>query len=369
MANYSSSSSSSSAVLCASFNQDNSHFAIGTREGFKIFDAKDGRLCYERSVGAFTIVEMLFSTSLVAIVGAGEQPSLSPRRLCLFNTISGSALREMNFLTSILAVRINRKRLIVVLQDKTYIYDLNSQSILDTIDTVLNNKGLCAFSPNSEGCYLALPASTSKGSVLIYNTIDLQSLCQIDAHRSPLAAMVFSSNGIYLATASEQGTIIRVHLVSQATKSYSFRRGAYPSTIYSLSFGPSIDLPDILVATSSSGSLHIFFLGPLIDEKTRRSNMLLGSVIPASINDAWEPSHHHVVHQVVPAGARSNIIIHNIDKVQSSSKVSALSASVFIITYNGYFRQYSLNCTKLNESSWSLEHEYNLLDTVADDPN
>lgn len=41
---------------------------------------------------------------------------------------------------------------------------------------------------------------------------------QIDAHRSPLVAMIFSSSGTYLATASQQGTIIRVHLVSQATE-------------------------------------------------------------------------------------------------------------------------------------------------------
>lgn len=30
--------------------------------------------------------------------------------------------------------------------------------------------------------------------------------------------MSFSSSGMYLATASEKGTIIRVHLVAQATK-------------------------------------------------------------------------------------------------------------------------------------------------------
>lgn len=41
---------------------------------------------------------------------------------------------------------------------------------------------------------------------------------QIEAHRSPLAAMVLSSNGMYLATASEQGTLVRVYLVSEATK-------------------------------------------------------------------------------------------------------------------------------------------------------
>lgn len=113
---------------------------------------------------------------------------------------------------------------------------------------------------------MALPASTTKGSALLYNAMDCNLHCevcviflskllcmipikwicyfiihkfslsyfhiwtdipisvndeseiQIDAHRSPLAAMVFSSNGMYIATASEQGTLVRVHLVSDATK-------------------------------------------------------------------------------------------------------------------------------------------------------
>ncbi|KAE8705946.1 Autophagy-related protein 18b [Hibiscus syriacus] len=114
------------------------------------------------------------SSSLLAIVGAGEQPSLSPRRLCLFNTTTGAPLREMTFLTSILSVRLNRKRLVVVLLEKTYIYDTNSLSMLDTIDTVSNSKGLCAFSPSLDGCFLALPASTTKGAVLVYNVMELQ---------------------------------------------------------------------------------------------------------------------------------------------------------------------------------------------------
>lgn len=319
-------------------------------------------MCYERVIGAFSIVEMLFSSSLLAVVGAGEQPLLSPRRLCLFNTVTGTALRELNFLTTILAVRFNRKRLIVILQDRTFIYDLNSLSIIDTIDTVPNNKGLCAFSPTSEGCYLALPASTSKGSVLVYNTMELQSLCQIDAHRSPLAAIVFSSNGMYLATASEQGTIIRVHLVSQATKSYSFRRGTYPSTIYSLSFGPSEELPDILLATSSSGSLHVFLLGAMIDQRSKKPYALLSSMIPDSVNDAFDPA-HHVHHDVVPTGVKSYVTVYSAEKVPNASTVSNVRASVFIITHNGYFREYILSVTKLSESSWSLEREVNLLET------
>ncbi|KAL5562049.1 hypothetical protein UlMin_031796 [Ulmus minor] len=242
------------------------------------FDLKSGRLYYERAIGAFTIVEMLFSSSLLAIVGASEQPSLSPHRLCLFNTVTRTTLRELNFLTSSLAIRMNWKSyeicnsffsvenvihflklkncgLLVILHDKTYIYDIKSLTILDTIDTVPNLKGLCAFSPSLDGCFLALPASTTKGSLLLYNVMELHPQY---APCSPLAAMALSSSEVYIATAPEQGTIIKVHLVFEATKSYNFRRGTYPSTIYSLSFGPSMELPNILVATSSSGSIHGF---------------------------------------------------------------------------------------------------------------
>ena len=105
-----------------------------------------------------------------------------------------------------------------MLQDKAYIYDLNKVTILDTIDTIPNPKGLYAFSPCQDNCYLSLLASTDKGVVLIYNVNELHSHCQINAHKSPLAAMALSSNGSHIATASEQGTVIRVYLVSQASK-------------------------------------------------------------------------------------------------------------------------------------------------------
>uniref|UniRef100_A0A7N0VGN0 Autophagy-related protein 18b n=2 Tax=Kalanchoe fedtschenkoi TaxID=63787 RepID=A0A7N0VGN0_KALFE len=360
--------SSSYPILCASFNQDNTSFAVGTKNGFRIFDSSTGRLCYERVVGAFNIVEMLFSSSLLAIVGAGEQPALSPRRLCMFNTITGNPLRELNFLTSILAVRMNKRRLVVVLQEKTFVYDLNTVAILDTIDTVPNAKGLCAFSCSLDGCYLALPASTTKGSVLIYNVMEFQSHCEIEAHRSPLAAITLSANGMYLATASEQGTIIRVHLVSDASKSYSFRRGTYPSTIYSLSLAPSTQLPDILVATSLSGSVHAFSLGFSTNQRLKRSNSLLGSIVPDSVSEVLDPAHHHVLHNAFPAGVKSYAVVRKVDKVvnESTSDPGYLAhrATVSIITFSGIFQEYSLSINNQNESSWNLMREFNLLTAI-----
>lgn len=355
-------------VLCASFNQDNSYFAVGTKLGFKIFQADTGRLCYEKDIGAFSIVEMRFSSSLLAIVGAGEQPALSPRRLCLFNTTTGAPLQELNFLTSVLAVRLSKQRLIVLLEDKTFIYDIDRLSILSTIDTIPNPKGLCAFSHKPEACFLALPASTAKGSVLVYNVMDLQSHCEIEAHRSPLAAMVLSSDGAYLATASEQGTIVRVHTISEGTKYFSFRRGTYPSTIFSLSFGLSLELPDVLAATSSSGSLHVFMLASAINQRSRASGSFIGSIIPGSISDVLDPAHHHVLHKAVPEGVRSYAVIRKVEKVvdNSASQVLSFRAVISIISYNGYFQEYMLSINCKNEAAWSLDREYNLLTAIPD---
>ncbi|GAB4838162.1 Autophagy- protein 18b [Ancistrocladus abbreviatus] len=358
--------SSSYPILCASFNQDASYLAIGTRLGFQLFEADTGRLCYQRDIGAFSIVEMRFCSSLLAIVGAGEQPVLSPRRLCLFNTTTGTALQELNFLTSVLAVRLNKSRLVVILQDKTFIYDIDSLAILSTLDTVPNSKGLCAFSHSLDGCFLALPASTTRGSVLVYNVMELHSHCEIEAHHSPLAAMVLSMDGACLATASEQGTIIRVHSISDGTKSYSLRRGTMPSTIFSLSFGPSVQLPDILAATSSSGSLHIFMLETAVNQRNRRSSSFLGSVMPGSISDFLDPAHHHVFHNVAPEGVKSYVAIRKVEKVADSSASEAVSfrATISIIAYNGYFREYSFSINHQNETSWSLEREFNLLTAI-----
>ncbi|CAI9102792.1 OLC1v1001134C1 [Oldenlandia corymbosa var. corymbosa] len=311
---------------------------------------------------------MLFHTSLLAVVGAGEQASLSPRRLCLFDTVTGTALRNLNFLTSILAVRLNMKRLVVVLLEKTYIYDINSLEIVDTIDTVPNVKGLCAFSPSLDGSYLALPASKTKGSVLVYNVMELQSHCEIDAHRSPLVAVVLSFDGMYIATASEQGTIIRIHLVSNATESYSFRRGIYASHIYSLSFGPSMDLPDILLASSSSGSAHVFSLKRALNQRRKRSTTFLGSIVPDSVTDVLDPAHHHILHGAVPTGVRSNAVIRKMDIVNDKS-ISAneiLRATISIISYGGYFLEYSCSINQQNEVSWTLEREFNLLTAKAE---
>ncbi|OAA44358.1 Autophagy-related protein 18 [Metarhizium rileyi] len=153
-------------------------------------------------------------------------------------------------------------------------------SLLYTITTSPNPFAICALSPSSENCFIAYPlpkpredshsrrpahappqstyVSPTSGEVLVFDTLTLKAVNVIEAHRSPLSCICLNSDGTLLATASETGTIIRVFSIPRGQKLYQFRRGTYPSTIYSMSFNLSSTL---VCVSSTSDTVHIFRLG------------------------------------------------------------------------------------------------------------
>lgn len=58
----------------------------------------------------------------------------------------------MTFRTAILAMRLNRKRLVVVLENELYIYDISNMAMLKNEKTSPN--------PNGTGCCPVAPEST-----------------------------------------------------------------------------------------------------------------------------------------------------------------------------------------------------------------
>ena len=150
---------------------------------------------------------MLFSSSLLAIVGSGEIPSLSPRTLVLYNTKRNSPICELHFPTAILSVQLNRKRFIAVLHSHVHVCDMTSSQTVAVIETQPNPRGLCCLSASQENCYLAFPESTTTGgNVCIYDALTQTTLNVIEAHTTPLQIMQFNAAASLLATASTKGT-------------------------------------------------------------------------------------------------------------------------------------------------------------------
>ncbi|KAI0441477.1 protein-vacuolar targeting protein Atg18 [Xylaria telfairii] len=317
------------ALNFVTFNQDHSCLAVGTSKGFRIYHTDPFSKIFSSNDGNISIIEMLFSTSLVALI-------LSPRHLIIQNTKRGSVICELSFPSAVLAVRLNRKRLCVVLEDSIYLYDIANMSLLQRIDTSPNPGAICALSPSSENCYFAYPlpkprddagekrprhappaslsyAPVTSGDVLIFDTLTLKVINVVEAHRTPLSCIALNNDGTLLATASETGTIIRVFSIPTGQKLYQFRRGTYPSTIYSMSFNMASSL---LCVSSTSDTVHIFRLqqpgpsannstteaqtpvSPRADRRSRGRSVDSGNDSPSSVFDS---PHSESTDSVAPA--------------------------------------------------------------------
>lgn len=56
--------------------------SVGTRQGFAIYNCEPFGKCFQEQIGGIGIAEMLYCTSLVALVGAGEQVPSQPLCAC-----------------------------------------------------------------------------------------------------------------------------------------------------------------------------------------------------------------------------------------------------------------------------------------------
>ncbi|KAI5723218.1 hypothetical protein M8J76_003073 [Diaphorina citri] len=244
-------------VYFVNFNQDCTSLSVGTKSGYRLFSLNSIdtlEQIYENSQEDVCIVERLFSSSLVAVVSLS-----SPRKLTVCHFKRGSEICNYSFSNTILAVKLNRKRLVVCLEESLYIHNIRDMKVLHTIrDTPPNPNGICCLCVNSDNCYLAYPGSNSIGEVQIFDADNLHAKTMIPAHDSPLAALAFNSSGSRLATASEKGTVIRVFSVPSGAKLFEFRRGVKRCVaISSLAFSAS---SAYLTCSSNTETVHVFQL-------------------------------------------------------------------------------------------------------------
>ncbi|KAJ3600562.1 hypothetical protein NHX12_031543 [Muraenolepis orangiensis] len=235
---------------CASFNQDSTSLAVGTSVGFKLYsltsvEKLDG--IHESDSPDVYIVERLFSSSLVVVVSTA-----TPTRMNVFHFKKGTEICNYSYSHSILAVRLNRQRLVVCLEESIYIHNIKDMKLLKTLlNTPSNPSGLCALSVNHSNSFLAHPGSATVGEIVVYDANNLSTVTMIPAHDSPLAALAFNTLGTKLASASERGTVIRVFSVPDGQRLLEFRRG--------------MKSPDgqFLCTSSNTETVHIFKLEQL----------------------------------------------------------------------------------------------------------
>ncbi|CAN1311479.1 Autophagy-related protein 18d [Linum perenne] len=212
-------------LLSVSWNQDYGCFAAATSSGFRIYSCEPFKETFRRDIrsGGFKIVEMLFRSNILALVGSDSNSQYPPNKVLIWDDHQSHCIGEFSFRSQVRAVRLSRDRIVVVLEHKVYVYDFADLKLLHQIET---HFGL--------------------------NLVKL-----VNAHDNHIACLTLTMDGLLLATASTKGTLIRIFNTMDGTRLQEVRRGVNGAEIYGIALSPDVQW---LAVSSDKGTVHIFSL-------------------------------------------------------------------------------------------------------------
>ncbi|WCJ31373.1 WD repeat domain phosphoinositide-interacting protein 3 [Euphorbia peplus] len=244
-------------LLSISWNQDYGCFAAGTNWGFRIYNCQPFKETFRRDIksGGFKIVEMLFRSNILALVGGDANSHYAPNKVLIWDDHQSRCIGEFSFRSEVRAVKLRRDRIVVVLEHKVYVYSFMDLKLIHQIETLANPRGLCCLSHHSNTSVLAC-LGLHRGQVRIEH-FGLNVMQFINAHDSHLSCMTLTMDGLLLATASTKGTLIRIFNTMDGTHLQEVRRGYDRAEIYGITLSRNVQW---LAVSSDKGTVHIFSL-------------------------------------------------------------------------------------------------------------
>jgi len=202
-----------------------------------------------------TMVVMLYRTNILALVGSDNNMNNKRSKLIIWDDCQKKPLSELKFNQNIMNVKLRKDKIVVVCRDKIYVFNLSNFKNIDIIETGDNSHGIVGISYEQDQTLLAYP-DKDRGKVRIKN-YEKSSVFYINAHENNIAYIALSYNGSLLATASEQGTLIRIFNTDNGNLLQEVRRGKDKADIKYICFEPNYRF---IAATSNKGTIHIWSL-------------------------------------------------------------------------------------------------------------
>ena len=252
------SKSFSSSILYISFNQDSSCLALGLEYGYRIYNLTSNKLdFYERFLdGGIKIIEMLYTTNLLVLVGGGKNPKFSKNKIILYDENTSKIITEFSFTDYISNVKIKKDRIFLVSDKNIIILSLFNFKLIDKIDfSFQNKKGLIAVTYENDVNYLAFP-DKAIGFVYIktYKKFEVEKEGRINAHEDEIACINFDKNK-YLATSSVNGKYLRIFKVENKVFLYQFK---FPCCLSVINI--EFDESDFVLCSTNVGKVYVFSL-------------------------------------------------------------------------------------------------------------
>lgn len=180
-----------------------------------------------------------------------------PNDLILWNISENKEEAHISFEQEVLQLSFSGIFLLAITQNAIYVMRTNPLIIQYTSKTQSPILISCINSSPEDPTHALLAFSDIRDGYLVIRKVpSTESDIIIEAHKSPLAAITISEDNTKIATASQQGTLIRLWN-SDGTPFQENRRGFTTADIINLNFSAS---PRYICVTSSHMTTHIFDL-------------------------------------------------------------------------------------------------------------
>lgn len=285
-------------------------------------------------------VTMLHRTNYLALVGGGKNPKFANNKVIIWDDLKRKNSLNLEFMSPVLNVFLSRIRIIVVLKNQVLVYGfLAPPKKFATYETIDNEYGLADLSVNSShlsSSSSSIPNTSSSSTSLSnaflsksntslnskepihkdhtkYQTLAFpgRSIGQIQlvdvspagqeknlvsiikAHKSKIRCLALNRSGTLIASASETGTIIRIHSTYNTALLYEFRRGLDRAVITSMKFSHN---DTKLAVLSDKNTLHVYNVSPINDSSNKDSDSIINN---SHSNDKKTPTNrHHLLNKI-----------------------------------------------------------------------
>jgi WD40 repeat protein len=245
-------------ITYISFNQDGSCFCVGTENGFSIYNSYPLKLLCKRDLdGGIGIVEMLNHCNIIGLVGGGNNPKFDRNRLIIWDDFQCKVIAEIVVTYNIQNIKLKKEKIFIIGEIEISVFTFgNNYQKIDSINTCQNKNGIFGISLDPNINIICFPSiEIGKINIKNYDNNDNFKTSKIKAHQSEIVSLVMNYEGSLVASASIQGTIIRIYQTKDGALIQELRRGTKSSEIYSLVF----DFRSQYIACSSNkGTIHIF---------------------------------------------------------------------------------------------------------------
>lgn len=269
--------------------------------------------------GGIGLAQMLHRTNYLALVGGGRNPRFPQNKVIIWDDLKRRPALSLEFLSPVLNVLLSRTHIVVVLAAKVHVFAFSSPPArIASYETADNPHGVAVLASN----VLAFPSrldgqiqivnleshsnnspsantgnntdsnrarstspeedrSASRSPPLPeqashtannqqqyhYHTQNSNLVTIIRAHKGPIRCLALNRTGTIIASASDMGTIIRLHNTRNTALLHEFRRGLDRAIIYSMAFSPANSTisgghhhqaPLRLAVLSDKNTLHVF---------------------------------------------------------------------------------------------------------------